>query len=60
MDYGGHWRGPGIGGQAEEIWSTPRACVMMCAFRIIKDGKSPWFYEISLIAEDKGKPRCFA
>src|ERR1700741_1016083 len=49
----GHRRGPGIGGEAEEIWSAPEAGAMMCAFRVIKDGKV-WFYEISLIAEDKG------
>jgi hypothetical protein len=49
----GHWRGPGIGGQAEEIWSAPDGGAMMCAFRVLKDGKV-WFYEISLIAEDKG------
>jgi hypothetical protein len=49
----GHWRGPGIGGQAEEIWSAPEGGAMMCAFRVLKDGKV-WFYEISLIAEDKG------
>jgi hypothetical protein len=49
----GHWRGTGLGGEAEEIWSAPKAGAMMCAFRVIKDGK-PWFYEITLIAEDKG------
>jgi hypothetical protein len=49
----GHWRGPGIGGEAEEIWSGAEAGAMMCAIRVVKDGR-PWFYEISLIAEDKG------
>ena len=35
----GHWRGEGLGGQCEEIWSAPQAGTMMGTFRLMKDGE---------------------
>lgn len=47
----GHWRGPGAGGEAEEIWAPPRDGAMVGVFR--QDGpEGPVFYEILLIREE--------
>ena len=35
----GHWVGEAMGGQTEEIWSSPKANSMMCVFRFSKGGK---------------------
>jgi hypothetical protein len=51
--YAGQWCGSGLGGLNEEIWSTPRAGVMMGMYRLIKDGK-PVFYELLTMLEEKG------
>ncbi len=51
--YAGQWCGSGLGGINEEIWSTPRAGVMMGMYRLIKDGK-PVFYELLTMLEEKG------
>jgi hypothetical protein len=51
--YAGQWCGSGLGGLNEEIWSTPRAGVMLGMYRLIKDGK-PVFYELLTMLEEKG------
>jgi hypothetical protein len=51
--YAGQWCGNGLGGLNEEIWSIPRAGVMMGMYRLIKDGK-PVFYELLTMLEEKG------
>ncbi len=49
----GHWVGEAFGGQTEEIWSPPAGGSMMCAFRLIAEGKTQ-FYEIEQISEEGG------
>jgi len=47
----GHWRGEGLGGVCEEIWSPPLGNNMMGMFRFFKDGKLV-FYEFETIVEE--------
>lgn len=47
----GHWRGEAFGGITEEIWSPPLGGSMMCAFKLVVDGKVQ-FYEICVISEE--------
>lgn len=47
----GHWRGEALGGITEEIWTPPLGESMMCAFKLIKDGKVQ-FYEIVTLLQD--------
>jgi hypothetical protein len=49
----GHWRGPALGGESEEIWSPPRAGSMMGMYRLIRDGKTV-FYELQTLVEENG------
>jgi hypothetical protein len=49
----GHWRGDGMGGLAEEVWSQPAGGAMMGMFRLLRDGKVS-FYELITIAETDG------
>lgn len=49
----GTWRGQGLGGENEELWSAPSRGVMFGAYRMIKDGK-PVFYELLTISEVEG------
>ena len=49
----GHWRGQGLGGAVEEVWTEAAGGQMMGAFRMIKDGQVA-FYEIMTIAEHEG------
>jgi hypothetical protein len=49
----GTWRGPGLGGVAEEIWSEPTGGVMMGSFRMLK-GDEPVFYEFITLSEEDG------
>jgi len=49
----GSWRGIGLGGLVEEIWSAPAGGSMMGMFRLLVDGAAV-FYEFELIVEDKG------
>ena len=46
----GHWRGEGLGGQCEEIWSAPAAGTMVGSFRLMKDGEVS-FYELMVHLE---------
>ncbi|MDH4349427.1 MAG: DUF6265 family protein [Gemmatimonadota bacterium] len=49
----GHWVGPALGGEAEEIWSPPKAGAMMGMYRLVRDGK-PVFYEFQTLVEVSG------
>ena len=49
----GTWRGEGLGGQSEEIWSAPRGGVMMGMYRHLK-GDAPVFYEFLTLSESDG------
>lgn len=47
----GHWRGEAFGGITEEIWSPPLGGSMMCAFKLVVNGKVR-FYELCAISEE--------
>jgi hypothetical protein len=49
----GHWKGTGLGGVSEEIWSEPAGGVMMGMYRLVVNGK-PSFYEFMHLAEENG------
>ena len=49
----GQWVGPALGGEAEEIWSPPKAGSMMGMYRLVRDGK-PVFYELQTLVEESG------
>ncbi len=48
----GHWRGTGLGGTCEEIWSEPMGGTMMGSFRLLRDDKV-LFYELIVLGPDK-------
>ena len=47
----GQWRGEGLGGSCEEIWSRPMAGTMVGTFRLVKNGEIV-FYEIMVLGGD--------
>lgn len=49
----GKWSGTGLGGHAEDLWSSPAAGAMPGIFRLVKDGKVV-FYEIMTMVEAEG------
>lgn len=49
----GHWVGHALGGEAEEIWSTPKAGAMMGMYRLVRDGKVV-FYEMQTLVQEAG------
>jgi hypothetical protein len=49
----GHWVGPALGGEAEEIWSAPKAGSMMGMYRLVRDGKVV-FYELLALVQEGG------
>lgn len=49
----GHWVGPALGGEAEEIWSPPKAGAMMGMYRLVRDGKVV-FYELLTLVQEGG------
>ena len=49
----GTWRGTGLGGESEEVWSEPQGGIMMGMYRMIKDTK-PIFYEFLTLSEIDG------
>lgn len=49
----GHWVGPALGGEAEEIWSPPKAGSMMGMYRLVRDGKVV-FYELQTLIQEGG------
>jgi len=46
----GRWVGTGLGGQVEDLWSTPAAGAMPGMFRLVKDG-AVQFYELMTLVE---------
>lgn len=49
----GTWRGTGLGGESEEVWSEAQGGIMMGMYRMIKDNK-PIFYEFLTLSETDG------
>lgn len=49
----GSWEGEAFGGQIQEVWSPPLGDSMMCAFKLVVDGKVE-FYELCQIREENG------
>ena len=49
----GTWRGEGLGGVCEEVWSPPLAGSLVGTFRLIKDDKLE-FSEFFFLLEDNG------
>jgi hypothetical protein len=49
----GSWKGDGLGGRFDEVWSEPDGGAMVGYFRLIRDGK-PVFYEILTLLESEG------
>jgi hypothetical protein len=49
----GYWRGSGLGGQLEEMWSQPAHDRMHGLFTLATDGK-PVFSEAMLLVEEEG------
>lgn len=47
----GHWKGDGLGGTVEEIWSAPESNAMMAMFRLVRKSK-PVFYEFMTLVEE--------
>ena len=50
--YAGAWRGAGLGGDNEEIWSAPKNGTMMGMYRLL-EGERTVFYEFLTIVEDR-------
>lgn len=49
----GVWRGSGLGADNEEIWSAPRADVMIGMYRMIQDGV-PVLFEFLMLRQIEG------
>lgn len=49
----GTWRGTGLGGTVEEIYSEAQDGIMMGSFRFLENGKTV-FYELILVQEENG------
>ncbi|MBO3697439.1 DUF6265 family protein [Roseivirga sp. E12] len=49
----GSWEGEAFGGQVQEVWTPPLGDSMMCAFKLVVDGKVQ-FYELCQIREENG------
>lgn len=47
----GYWKGKAFGGTVEEVWTPNLGGSMMCAFKLIVDGKVK-FYELVTISEE--------
>ena len=47
----GHWRGEGLGGTIEEVWSPPQGDSMVGAFKLMKAGTVS-MYELCAIVEE--------
>jgi hypothetical protein len=47
----GYWVGEGLGGSVEDVWLPPKAGVLLGAFRLVKEGGKPGFYELFAIEE---------
>ena len=49
----GNWTGKAFGGEIQEFWAPPMGDSMMCAFKLVVDGKVQ-FYELCQIREENG------
>jgi hypothetical protein len=49
----GAWRGEGLGGSIDEVWSEPAGGAMVGYFRHLREGR-PVFYEIMTLVESEG------
>jgi len=49
----GSWEGEAFGGQVQEVWAPPLGDSMMCAFKLVVDGKVE-FNELCQIREESG------
>lgn len=49
----GSWEGEAFGGQVQEVWTPPLGDSMMCAFKLVVNGKVQ-FYELCQIREEGG------
>lgn len=49
----GNWHGQAFGGEVQEFWAPPMGDSMMCAFKLVVDGKVQ-FYELCQIREENG------
>lgn len=49
----GSWEGEAFGGQVQEVWTPPLGDSMMCAFKLVVEGKVQ-FYELCQIREENG------
>lgn len=52
----GHWRGTGLGGTVEELWSPAAGGAMLGLFRLLNENK-PEFYEFCVIDTHEGSLR---
>jgi len=50
----GYWRGEGLGGVCEEIWSEPLAGSMIGLFRLVRDGEPVFSEHMTLGADADG------
>ncbi len=50
----GYWRGEGLGGVCEEIWSEPLAGSMIGIFRLVRDGEPVFSEHMRLGADADG------
>lgn len=49
----GSWEGEAFGGQVQEVWSPPLGDSMMCAFKLVVDGKVQFYELIQIRAENE-------
>lgn len=49
----GSWEGEAFGGKVQEVWAPPLGDSMMCAFKLVVNGKVQ-FYELCQIREENG------
>lgn len=48
----GYWRGTGLGGDCEELWSEPLAGRMLGSFALVREGKLVFSEAMTLVEED--------
>lgn len=48
----GAWKGEGLGGVSEEIWSAPDGGAMMGVYRLIKNGETVFYEMVTLVEEE--------
>lgn len=53
----GYWDGEGLGGKVEDLWTPPRAGIMLGAFRLTRADGSRGFYELFAIEEHESSLR---